>query len=378
MTDHRIPALIAFLGGTLIALLLAVPYLAWTYRRRGEFGWGHALLAFLFVVYCIAIWTYALLPAPDTTPQWCARFASDVPQLHPFQFLTDIGSQRERGITALLHNRALPQVLFNVGLFVPFGMFGRHLLRRGPVTVVLAGALVSLFVEFTQLTGVYGIFRCPYRIFDVDDVILNSLGALVGVLLAPLLRLVPGQHVSAPADDPRPVTGRRRVLGMAVDGALVVLLGGTLQVLVNLREGGAPVTAVQPLLALATPAVLLLLLVPVLGGGATVGQRIVLLQPVDAVGRTPSLARMLVRFVTGSGGFFALVCWGLLGESNQPIAAAAALLVVSGLIALWPREHRGLSGVLSGLWLADTRAAPGGTNLAREDHLSPPVAEERR
>src|SRR5699024_12722265 len=41
--------------------------------------------------------------------------------------------------------------------------------------------------EITQLTGVYGIYNCPYRIFDVDDLLLNSTGALVGFLLAPIL-----------------------------------------------------------------------------------------------------------------------------------------------------------------------------------------------
>lgn len=370
MTDHRIPALVAFLGAGVLALLLAVPYLAWTYRRRGEFGWGHALLAFLFVVYCVAIWTYALLPAPDTTAQWCAQHATGDPQWRPFQFLDDIRSQRERGITALLHNRALPQVVFNVALFVPLGMFGRHLLRRGPVAVVLGGFLMSLLVEFTQLTAVYGLFRCPYRIFDVDDLILNTLGTLVGVLLAPLLRLVPGQRASAPPSVPRPITGRRRVLGMAIDVGLVLLLGGALQVIANRTE-----TTIEPLLAIATPAVLLLLLVPLLGNGATIGQRVVLLHPVEPAGGRPSVVRMFVRFATGSGGFFALVCWALLAEDNQPLAAAGALLVVSGLIALWPRDHRGLSGLLSGLGLADTRVTTGGTNLAAEDH---PVAEERR
>src|SRR5699024_7587479 len=31
------------------------------------------------------------------------------------------------------------------------------------------------------------IYNCPYRIFDVDDLLLNSTGTLVGFLLAPIL-----------------------------------------------------------------------------------------------------------------------------------------------------------------------------------------------
>jgi hypothetical protein len=172
---------------------------------------------------------------------------------------------------------------------------------------------------------------------------------------------------------------------MAVDLGTVLMLGGVVQVVANmvtiyLRHEPVSVTGMQPLLALGGPAVVLLLLVPLVGNGATIGQRTVLLQPLDAIVRKPSVVRMLVRFATGSGGFFALVCWALLGESNQPLAAAAVLLLVSGLIALWPQDHRGLSGLLSGVWLADTRVALSATNLA-EDHPSRPnipVAEEQR
>src|SRR5699024_9196447 len=43
------------------------------------------------------------------------------------------------------------------------------------------------FYEITQLTGVYGMYNCHYRIFDIVDLILNSTGALVDFLLAPIL-----------------------------------------------------------------------------------------------------------------------------------------------------------------------------------------------
>src|SRR5699024_12660 len=43
------------------------------------------------------------------------------------------------------------------------------------------------FFEITQITGIYGIYNCPYRIFDVDDLILNSTGALLGFLVSPVI-----------------------------------------------------------------------------------------------------------------------------------------------------------------------------------------------
>ncbi|CRK60323.1 membrane protein, putative [Alloactinosynnema sp. L-07] len=354
MTDPEVSALIAFLVGGLLSVLLVVPYIAWSYRRRGELGLGHALLAFGFLVYAMALWTYTLLPVPDTTPQFCAENAVRTMQTRPLQFFADIRrDQVGTGVRALLHNPALQQAVFNVALFVPLGMFGRHLLRLRPLTVIALGAAVSLFIEVTQRTAVWGLFACPYRLFDVDDLITNTLGAALGLALAPALRLMPGQKVRAAADEPRPVTTARRLLGMAVDLVSVALLGATFQVVYNIVAVDLLIETVPDqhrLLTIAAPVALLLVLVPMLGNGGTFGQRVVLLRPVGPDGGKPGLGRMLARFAAGSGGFFVLEFFGvsLLGF---------LLLAVSGVMAWRPKDHRGLSGVVAGLRVVDSRDA---------------------
>ena len=60
----------------------------------------------------------------------------------------------------------------------------RVLLGRGILTAVFVGFAVSLFIELTQFTGVWGIYPCAYRVFDVDDLVTNTLGALAGSLLS--------------------------------------------------------------------------------------------------------------------------------------------------------------------------------------------------
>jgi len=354
VTDPTISAFIAFLAGGLLSVLLVVPYIAWSYRRRGELGLGHALLAFGFLVYAMTLWTYTLLPIPDTTPQWCAENAVTAAQTRPFQFLSDIRKDQDgAGVRAVLHNPALQQAVFNVALFVPLGMFGRHLLRLRPLVVVALGAAVSLFIEFTQKTAVWGLFACPYRLFDVDDLITNTLGAALGLAIAPALRLMPGQKVKAAADEPRPVTTARRLLGMAVDVVSVTLLGATLQVAYNVVAIYLLIETVpdqHPLLTIVIPVTLLLALVPLLGNGGTFGQRVVLLKPVGPDGAEPSAWRMAVRFLAGSGGFFVLEYFGV------PLVGFL-LLVVSGVMAWRPRDHRGLSGVVAGLKVVDSRDA---------------------
>lgn len=42
---------------------------------------------------------------------------------------------------------------------------------------------LTMAVELTQLTGLRGLYACAYRQFNVDDLILNALGAAVGLLV---------------------------------------------------------------------------------------------------------------------------------------------------------------------------------------------------
>lgn len=58
MSSQVIPAVLAVGGGALLAGLLLVPFVFRSYRKRGEVGFGPALLAFGFVVYGLAILTY--------------------------------------------------------------------------------------------------------------------------------------------------------------------------------------------------------------------------------------------------------------------------------------------------------------------------------
>jgi glycopeptide antibiotics resistance protein len=355
VNDPTTSAIAAFVAGLALALLLAVPYIAVSYRRRGELGVGHALLALAFLVYCMALWTYTLLPFPDATPAWCAEHAANAMQTRPLQFISDIRREQATSTGTLLHNPAVQQAVFNVALFVPLGMFLRHLFRRGWLLTVVVGFAVSLFIECTQLTGVWYLFECPYRLFDVDDLITNTVGTALGVVAAPVLRLVPGQRISAPPSEPRPVTARRRLLGMAVDLLSVMLLGSLIGIPYALLVGLNNVSPVESvLLGNYVPALVLLYVVPLFGNGATFGQRVVLLRPVGPDGGKPAVWRMTVRFLVGSGGYFLLQGLSLLIDKHFD-DVSSLLLLVSAITAFRPRGHRGLSGIIAGLQIVDSR-----------------------
>jgi len=73
----------------------------------------------------------------------------------------------------------------NIALFIPFGFLFPLVFqnRRGFGTVVIAAFLLSLFYEVFQfITGIGQ--------FDVDDLILNTLGGIIGYILFALFNLL--------------------------------------------------------------------------------------------------------------------------------------------------------------------------------------------
>lgn len=81
---------------------------------------------------------------------------------------------------SLLREPAFLQVIFNVALTVPFGMFLGYYFRTRWVVCILLSFAFSLSFEITQITGIYGFFDHPYRLFDVDDLITNTIGGIFG------------------------------------------------------------------------------------------------------------------------------------------------------------------------------------------------------
>lgn len=70
------------------------------------------------------------------------------------------------------------EFLANVAMFIPVGMFFLLLLgRRLWFVSVLMGVALTALIEFVQLF-------IPGRVSDVSDIVANSLGSMVGVLVA--------------------------------------------------------------------------------------------------------------------------------------------------------------------------------------------------
>ncbi len=345
MSDQIMSATIAILLGFGVGVVLFIPFVAISYRRRGRLSIPRFLLWAAALVYFWAIWTYTLLPLPDPDALVCVGAITD-----PFEIVREVQKGLSHGGNPL-SDPAIQQIVLNVLLFLPLGFFLRVLGGRGILVATLGGLGVSLFIETTQLTGVWGIYPCAYRFFDVGDLMTNTAGALIGSVLALLIpRRMRGLDVAPDADLPRPVTKGRRALGMLCDGLGAMLVSLTAGIVVQLGAefitGKASADANLTLL-ITTLAVSGLWLVIVLATGRTIGDLAVQLR--YAGGPLPVVLARVLRWLGGYAGLlaFGLVPW--FGWISVPLMFLSVILLVT------TRRGRGLPGLISGQELVDAR-----------------------
>ncbi|MFT0847694.1 VanZ family protein [Actinomycetaceae bacterium L2_0104] len=355
--------------GLVVFLLLFIPGLIWQYWRHGQFSFRRMLGWLGVCVYTTALFVYTFMPLPSDRVAWCAEHNVGY-NLEPFAFIADI-REETAGMSLAQMARSFPvlQVAFNVLLFVPFGAIMRRYFGRGIVLSTLAGAATSIFIEFSQYTGLFGIYPCSIRVADVDDVMTNTLGALLGAILAPaLLWWMPsGKALSAKRLAPRPVTAGRRWIGMLLDAVLFGVVQASVSIALRIARwvasGELPQTTTRwEDIASIVAALGLVFVIPALGGrGASAGQKIVWLTPKwlspDRSMLTDGnvflrVARSLV--VVGPWVASTLLPdeWWWAG-----IVSLASLLIVLLSLIFVPdsRTHRSLSGMVTGAVFVDSR-----------------------
>ncbi|WP_203568761.1 VanZ family protein [Aestuariimicrobium ganziense] len=361
----------ALVNALIVFVVTFLPVVAWQYRRYGSPNLARLLGAFGLSSYTTALLTYTWLPLPDRDTLDCTRARRG--QFRPFGMVDDLGRAFERsGFPEGLWSFTVLQIVFNVLLFVPWGLVVRQFLHRGLLTATLSALVASTVIEVAQLTGLYGIYPCAYRTFDVDDLLTNTLGGLVGALVAPLLLgwMPRARELSTQRTRPRPVTMVRRWLGMAADGFAFMVLSAVMSVvtlvgalvlgfdttsgIVGLGWAGFVFTVVVPWIVC--------FVVPPWGGYAASGaQFAVWLTPMwrDSSGALThgTLAQRLVRAHVVPGPMLLTLVLDEALKMGPAASVAWVLVVIAAVVAVpFTRTRRSLSGVFTRAEMVDIRA----------------------
>jgi glycopeptide antibiotics resistance protein len=158
------------LDGTPVATVGSLLVFMWLVLRlvRDKDLLPRTVAVALFLIYLVEVARVAFFPMP----------LHELGALHlppDFSFVNLVPFER----LGTLH-----QAVGNVVMGVPFGLIGRFVLRRPSNSrVLLAGAATFATVEILQIVIGIAIGVPGYRSFDINDVIFNTLGVLLGILM---------------------------------------------------------------------------------------------------------------------------------------------------------------------------------------------------
>ena len=177
----------AFLFFPLIAFLISIPFILLQYHKYGSISVLKSLIIYSFVLYLICAYFLVILPLPSI--EEVQNLTTKTTQLIPFSFVIDFIKETSFNIkipstyVKTLSESYFYVPIYNIFLTLPFGMYLRYYYKCSLKKCTIITFFLSLFFELTQLTGLYFLYEKPYRCFDVDDLILNTSGGILGYLL---------------------------------------------------------------------------------------------------------------------------------------------------------------------------------------------------
>lgn len=344
---------LGFLAFPLVALLLAVPYALYQYRRFGAISIWKTFVVFTFILYFLCAVSLIVFPLP--ADHSAVVESARTPQLHPFHVIDQIRETTDFSLSdrstwgPALRSPVVYEAIFNVMLTVPLGAYLCYLFRCRWWMALLIGMATTLLFETSQLTGLFGLYAHPYRLFDVDDLILNTTGTMLGFwLMIPLAWALPSMdevNEQARERGSSRVSLTRRALAAVVDLtvlavffvlAWIVLSPTDAQIAkalaVDPSHAGAKTLAFRFIGGLFADPMSALLLA--LGIGAVLFAVI----PMAFKGRTIGKALVGIRIVKADGGDAPV--WGYW---VRYLASAFFLLIPVALVLLAPEEIEGVS-----------------------------------
>ena len=191
MQQYIFPIQSAIFMFPFLAALFTLPFLLVQYHRYGAVPIIRAVVVYSFILYLLCSYFLVILPLPDI--EQVAKRTDPYINLYPYKIILSFWKNRQLNPFSLdswkvfYHTKIWQESALNLLMTIPFGVYLRYYFRRKWWQSIFLGFGLSLFFELTQLTGLYGIYPRPYRLFDTTDLINNTVGTLLGFWITPLL-----------------------------------------------------------------------------------------------------------------------------------------------------------------------------------------------
>lgn len=320
---------IALVTFPFIALLITIPYVLKEYHKYGSFYWYRALIVYSFVLYLLVAYFLVILPLPSR--EEVLALTTPTTQLIPFKFIIDFINSSGFVINdfssyLIAFKSSLFFVpIFNIILTIPYGAYLHYYFKFNFKKTIFFSFLLSIFFELTQLTGLYFIYPRSYRLFDVDDLILNTFGGAIGYLIGNLLLIfLPNREA---IDDTSKALGRkvsivRRSIAYILDWIIATFIFGILFIIFNFNVN------YNYFIFVATYYTLL----PLIFNGQTIGCKFMKIKIVSTKGTKLSIQQMILRTLLFCLGFVGMPIIILMLCSNILTYFSNTLLVYSVLL----------------------------------------------
>lgn len=200
------------------------------YHKYGSINKLRTLIVYSFILYLMTIYFLVILPLPsqDVVDGLKTPYCQLIPFKAIYDFLRDtpLVINDFKTYFKAISDSSFYVIVFNILMFVPFGMYLRYYYKCSLKKTLLFSFMLSLFFELTQLSGLYFIYSRPYRLFDVDDLIQNTLGGFVGYFIMGRINFLPSRDCIDDVSyrDGRSVSGLRRFVLFVFDICLCLLL----------------------------------------------------------------------------------------------------------------------------------------------------------
>lgn len=285
-----------------LAIILTFPYVVYEYREKENINVTRCAEVYLMIAFTFAAYFMTMLPFPSFSD--VARMSSSYVQIIPFYCIYDFWMNS--GLVISDWKTVLPAIgsgpmlgiVFNIIMLLPSGFFYGRLLRPRKRNIIIIGFVISLVFELTQLSGLFFIYPRPYRIFDIDDLMQNTFGFLLGAEIAKHCDWLLKREFNFTVRQGGEVSFRRRFVADVVDQSILYVI---VVITVYMARRNIHFFRHHPLKAFPVYFSFILFLNVILGvvtyisNGKTIGMRLRALQLRDLNGHPLRLWQCIVR-----------------------------------------------------------------------------------